>query len=414
MMDWEAIEKRRWSRRRQQRQREGNKAMDQSPAQRPFSPLLDHCPPSLPARYYYDPNHFALEQKAIWRRNWAHAGRKNDFQPMTVKRVEIAGQNLIVIRDAGGKIACFHNTCRHRGAELCRPSETRLKSKLVTCPYHQWSYDLEGKLVRTPFVVTTPDFHKEEHGLFSVAVREWNGFVFVCLADDPPDFARAPDMGADALANWPMAELQTGHSFTTELDCNWKIFWENYNECLHCPGIHPELCDLVPVYGRGYMAPNEDPAWKGAPSTVEKTLKPGARSWTVNGKASGPEFPGLTPEQREAGHFFVTLYPTLFVVAHVDYVRAVSLRPLGPTRTELRIDWLFPAETLATPGFDLMNTVNFAKTVLLQDGAACEMNQRGLASEKYTQGTLMPQEFDVFRFQQWVRKQLESYVGDAP
>jgi Rieske 2Fe-2S family protein len=102
------------------------------------------------------------------------------------------------------------------------------------------------------------------------------------------------------------------------------------------------------------------------------------------------------------------------VVAHVDYVRAVSLRPLGPTRTKLRIDWLFPAETLAAPGFDLMNTVNFAKTVLLQDGAACEMNQRGLASEKFAQGTLMPQEFDVFRFQQWVRKQLDAYAGEVP
>ena len=84
--------------------------MDQSPAQRPFSPLLDHCPASLPARYYYDADHFALEQKAIWRRNWVHVGRKNDFQPMTVKRVEVAGQNLIVICDAEGKIASFHNT----------------------------------------------------------------------------------------------------------------------------------------------------------------------------------------------------------------------------------------------------------------------------------------------------------------
>ncbi len=388
--------------------------MEQTLRQPSGSPLLGECPPTLPARFYYDAAHHGLEEQLIWRRHWIYAGRANDMAPMSVKRLSIAGQNLILIRKSADAFACFHNTCRHRGAELCAADQTRLKSKLITCPYHQWSYDLDGKLVRTPFVGLTPDFRAQDHGLFAVPVKVWNGFVFVCLAADPPPFERAPDLGVGALDSWPMADLVTGHRMVTEIACNWKIFWENFNECLHCPGIHPELCDLVPVYARGYMAPNEDPAYRPGHAAHHGPLRAGARSWTMNGKACGPEFPDLTAAEREAGHRFVTLMPTMFVVAHVDYARAVSLRPLGPTRTELTAEWLFPRATLEAPGFDLANVVDFASVVLRQDAAACEMNQRGLASERFTQGTLMPQEFDVHHFQQWVRQNLADAADTEP
>lgn len=380
--------------------------MDQRVTVHPASPLLDHCPSTLPADSYRDPDFFARERKAIWSRHWVYACRANDIAPMSMRRVEVAGENLILVKDAEGALRAFHNVCRHRGAELCAANESRLHSRLIVCPYHRWSFDLSGQLVRTPYVSVTDDFRREDHALFPVALTEWNGFVFLCLADDPPPFAAAPDLGPDALDNWPMASLVTGHSLTATLACNWKIFWENYNECLHCPGIHPELCATVPVYAKGYMAPNEAPDWTPEAPAPGRALKHGADTWTVNGKPCGPEFPDLTAEQRERGHTFVTLLPTMFIVAHVDYVRAVSLRPLGPEQTELRAEWLFPADTLSAPDFDLDNVVTFAKTVMMQDAAACEMNQRGLASTKFRKGTLMPQEFDIYRFQQWVRQQM--------
>lgn len=371
------------------------------------SPLLNHCPESLPADFYFDASHFEREQKQIWAKSWVYAGRANDFAPLVVKRINIAGQNLILVKDDKGTINCFHNTCRHRGAELCSVSETQLKSKLISCPYHDWSYDLAGNLVRIPFATATADFKKAEHGLFKVHSHVWNGFVFVCLAENPPDFLTAPDAGVDALNNWPMDELVTGHTLIKEMACNWKIFWENYNECLHCPGIHPELCDLVPIYRNGIMAENEAADWP-AERTPRAKLKDGARSWTVNGKACGPEFENLSALQREEGHFFVTLLPTMYIVAHADYVRAVSLRPLGPERTELRAEWLFLKSTLADPRFNLKNVTDFATTVMLQDGAACEMNQRGLRASVFKHGRLMPQEFDVYKFQQWIRKNLSE------
>lgn len=380
--------------------------MDQSLTVHPASPLLDHCPPTLSSQWYLDPAIFRREQKEIWARNWIYACRDAEIGVMTVKRVAIAGEPLILVRDGEGQLRAFHNVCRHRGAELCAASENRLASRLLVCPYHRWSYDLSGRLVRTPYVSMTGDFKPEDHALFPVAVTVWNGFVFLCLAEDPPPFDRAPDLGVGALDAWPMGDLVTGHVLTKTIACNWKIFWENYNECLHCPGIHPELCATVPVYARGYMAPNEAPDWDPQSPAPSRTLREGVESWTVDGKPCGPVFPTLTPTQRDEGHRFVTLLPSLFIVAHVDYVRAVSLRPIGPDQTELRAEWLFMPETLAAPDFDLDNVTAFATTVLMQDAAACEMNQRGLASSRYRHGTLMPQEFDVHRFQQWVRHQM--------
>lgn len=367
------------------------------------SPLLDHCPETLPAKAYFDPDWYTAETRAIWRRNWVHVGRLNDLPTGTMRRVEIGGQNLILCRAQDGSVTAFHNTCRHRGAELCSVQEKRL-GKLVTCPYHNWAYDLSGRLVSVAFATPTEDFDKSDHGLYPVHVRDWNGFLFLCLADAPPELV--PDLGLAALDNWPMAGLKTGHRLVKDLNCNWKIFWENYNECLHCPGIHPELCDMVPIYRQGVMAANEAPDW--APDApLAPALKDGARTWTMSGAPCGQEFPDLTASEKANAFNFVTLYPTMYVVAHVDYVRSVTVTPLGPERTRLTSEWLFSDETLAQPGFDGADVARFATLVLEQDGAACEMNQRGLRSERYERGRLMPQEFDIRKFHVWVATQMD-------
>lgn len=383
--------------------------MKQSSAFHPASPILNFCPPSLPAHWYFDPTHYARELSAIHRTSWMYVGRADELPSFTMRRVDVAGQNLFIIKDGEDVIRCFHNTCRHRGSELCQHQDTKLKSKLITCPYHDWGYDLSGQLVQTPHVTETPGFDQRDHGLFSVHVKTWNGFIFICLAKDAPDFSTISDLGPKALDNWPMGQLVTGHRLVKKINCNWKVFWENYNECLHCPGIHHSLCDTVPIYRQGVMSASEAPGWT-PDEPLAAVLKDGAQSWTNNGRACGPEFPDLTEDQRRAAFLFVTLMPTMYVVGHVDYVRVVSLRPLGPEETELSAEWLFSSETLAQPDFDLSNVVDFATTVMLEDGAACELNQRGFHSSRFAQGTLMPQEFDVFHFQQWVRRKLGEPV----
>ena len=370
----------------------------------PKSPLLDHCPESLPARWFHDAEHYALEQKSILARNWIHVGRVNDLVPLTVKRVAVAGENLILVKDLEGKINCFHNTCRHRGSELCLAEETKLKAKLITCPYHEWAYDLSGHLVRIPYATPTSDFRKEEHGLLRVNVKLWNGFIFVCLADTPPDFDLAPDLGVHALDNWPMADLVTGHTYVEQMPATGKPSGRTtMNACIARPA--PGALRGCAIYKQGVMASNELPGWTPEQDAGTR-LKAGAQTWSLNGQLCGPVFATLTDEEHARGQTFVTLWPTMYIVAHVDYVRAVTLTPIGPETTELRAQWLFPEATVKAPGFDLENVTRFATLVMQQDAGGCAMNQRGLKSSAFNAGRLMPQEFDVHAFHQWVRQQL--------
>lgn len=371
----------------------------------PTSPRLDHCPETLPARAYHDPDWFAREQHTIWARNWVAAGRVDDMAPGTMRTVTVGAASLVLCRSPDGALSAFHNVCRHRGAELC-PEGTHALGRLLSCRYHAWSYAAaDGRLVATGHACPTADFRKEDHGLLPVSVKVWNGFVLLNLSRDPGPLR--PDVGLGYLDNWPMDALKTGHRITRDLACNWKVFWENYNECLHCPGIHPELCDLVPVYGRGIMAANEAPGWTPA-SPPEAPLRAGAASWTATGRPCGPKFPGLTAEERQSGFNFLTLYPTMYVVAHVDHVRAVRLEPLGPETTRLTAEWYFSADTLAQPGFDAAEVAAFATLVIDQDGAAAEMNQRGLRSPAYERGRLMPEEYAIRDFHAWVLNEMED------
>jgi Rieske 2Fe-2S family protein len=367
----------------------------------PLSPRLDHCPESLPREAYVSAQWFGREMDTVFARNWICAGRLADFPKGMVRRVNLGTLPVIVSHGDGG-VSAFHNVCRHRGAELC--ATDRAAGKLVTCPYHAWSYRLsDGSLVATGPARPTGDFDRNAHGLLPVAVRLWNGFVFLNASGEVPPLKA--DVPLATLDNWPMESLVTGHRWVKEIACNWKVFWENYSECLHCPGIHPELCDMVPIYGTGVMGASEALGWT-PEQPPQRTLKPGAESWTPDGKPCGPLFPGLTEEERGRGYTFVTLWPTLYVVAHVDYVRAVRIEPLDPETTRLTAEWYFPRETLDQPGFDAAHVAGFAKLVLSQDGEAAEMNQRGLSSPAFTRGRLMPEEYEIHRFHQWLRKEM--------
>lgn len=370
----------------------------------PQSPLLDHCPPSLPRAAYVDDGWHAREMASVFRRGWTCLGRLADLPASSMRRVRVGDAPVILTRTEDGEAHAWHNVCRHRGAELCAAEEAPL-GRLITCPYHAWAYASEdGRLVSTAFARPTADFRREDHGLLPLAVRLWAGFVFV--SPDPSGPLTA-DVPLSTLDNWPMDSLVTGHRWSVEIACNWKVFWENYSECLHCPGIHPELCDRVPVYATGVMAENERPGW--TPDAPRKpNLKPGAQSWTPDGAPCGPVFAGLTPAERQAGYTFVTLWPSVYVVAHVDHVRSVRIEPLAPGRTRLTAEWHFPAETLAQPGFDAGHVASFATLVMQQDGAAAEMNQRGLASPRFDRGRLMPEEYEIDRFHRWLRAMMEE------
>jgi Rieske 2Fe-2S family protein len=365
---------------------------------------------TLPRDYYLDADHYRRELEAIWYRNWLYVCRADEIAAPGDFRVQAIGeQEVIVLRDEQGALQAFHNTCRHRGSQLLGEAAGSLRSGSITCPYHAWSYNLQGELKRIPSRQRPRDFDGVCLSLYRVSVAEWRGFLFINLDSQADASLLACFDQPQALDNWPLETLQPGHELREVVDCNWKIFWENFSECLHCPGVHPELSRLVPLYRQFLMEVKDDPQWQ---SRLEDdpAFKPGLaenmRTWSEDGALLAEPFPGLSEQELDAGHTYVTILPTAFIVGHADYVRIVSLRPLNAVQTELRVQWLFAPETLADPGFDAEAAAGFARKVILEDSAACALNQRGLAALPHGAGVLMPEEYEVFEFQQWVRRQL--------
>ena len=366
---------------------------------------------SLPASFYFDPGHHQLEMTRIWYRNWIYVCRSSDIgTARTFRTLEVGDQSILVVRGEDRVARAFHNTCRHRGAVLCRSSQGRFPSAGIVCPYHSWRYSLRGDLVQTSSKQHGDGFDMRDFPLYHLPINEWNGFIFAALTNEPPPFGAAFDLPLNRLDDWRLGDLVAGYTLRKTIQCNWKVFWENYNECLHCPGVHPRLAQLVPLFGRALLERRDDPSWQDHADDDDPKygggLRTGAESWSMDGKPVGVPFPGVSPEDRKAGHVYLTSVPSMFIVAHVDYVRVVRLRPLGPERTEMSIEFLFLPETLADPKRDLMNAVEFTDIVMSEDAEICELNQRGLRALPHAGGVLMPEEYAIRQFQNWVRSEL--------
>jgi len=242
-----------------------------------YNGLTEHTE-GLPADTYYDPRQYERELQRIWYRNWVYVGRSSDVAPARAFQTFALGdQKILLVRDEQGTLQGFHNTCRHRGAALCRESEGLLRSGTIICPYHAWVYNLQGDLLRTSSKAHASGFDVADFPLYKISVTEWNGFIFVALTDNPPPFEKIFDVPLNRLDTWSLGELVVGHVLLKTVQTNWKIFWENYNECLHCPGVHPQLSQLVPIYGRGLMEERDDPEWSSHAADADPKFKAAAR-----------------------------------------------------------------------------------------------------------------------------------------
>jgi phenylpropionate dioxygenase-like ring-hydroxylating dioxygenase large terminal subunit len=372
---------------------------------------LRQLEPSLPSRWYFEPAQYALELERVWYRNWIYLCRADSLAaPASFRTFTIGVQPVLLVRGEDDVLRAFYNTCRHRGALLCSEPYGHLPAKAITCPYHAWSYRLTGELARIPTAGRAHYVPTEQTALYSIPLKQWQGFVYVHLGDAGAGLGENFNANTETVANWPLATLVVGSRQSQRIRCNWKIFWENYNECLHCPTVHPALSSLVPIYRRGIMEQRDDPNWRThAPSSdplYRGGLRTGAATWSVDGRSLGHEFPALTDEERRIGYHYVTSLPSHYLVAHVDHVRSSRLLPLGPEETELEIEWLFPRSTLADPAVDIRRVCDFSAQVMSEDARVCELNQRGLRSRPHQQGMLMPEEYDVLRLHQWLRGQL--------
>jgi Rieske 2Fe-2S family protein len=373
--------------------------------------LLDRTAASLPSRWYHDPAQYARELEAIWYRDWVCVGRLEDLPAAGDWFVAAIGdESVIVTRDRDERPQAFHNTCRHRGSQLCEASRGRFAGGRIVCPYHAWSYALTGELVGTPKMDLPADFRREDHTLYRVAVETWGGFLFVNL-DEQPSQALAEFLGEEArhVERWPLADLVSVRREVTSLACNWKVFWENYSECYHCPAIHPELCRVMPLYREGLLsyADSRTPAPGGA-GDLRPRVAPGLATWTLDGRSTLPLIEGPSAEDREPGVVFASFAASFFIVAHPDYVPSVRILPRGPERVELTVDWLLAPGVAEAHPQELERLYALGRLVVAQDGRVCEVNQRGLKSRRHREGVLMPQEHGVKEFHDWLRARLSA------
>ena len=373
--------------------------------------LLDRTTASLPSRWYHDPAQYARELEAIWYRDWVCVGRLEDLPAAGDWFVAAIGdQSVIVTRDRDDRPQAFHNTCRHRGSQLCEAPRGRFAAGRIVCPYHGWSYALTGELAATPKMDLPAGFRREDYALYRVAVETWGGFLFVNL-DEHPSQTLADFLGEEArhVGRWPLAELVSVRREVTALACNWKVFWENYCECYHCPGVHPELCRVMPLYREGLLSYADSRALPpGGVGDLRPRVAPGFATWTLDGRSTLPLIEGPSAEDREPGVVFASFAASFFIVAHPDYVRSVRVLPKGPERVELTVDWLLPPRVAEAHPDELERLYALGRLVVAQDGRVCELNQRGLKSRRHREGVLMPQEHGVKEFHDWLRARLSA------
>src|SRR5947199_1156152 len=201
---------------------------------------------SLSQRYFISPEIFSEEQKKIFSRQWVLVGHLSQIaQAGDYFTAEIAGESLIIVRDKRDAIRGFYNVCRHRGSRLIENRNGR--SQGIQCPYHAWTYTLDGRLLGAPHMDDVPGFDKADYSLYPVNLGLWEGFIFANLEKNPEPLEKwfAPLSGK--FSHWNMAILQPAKRIENDVRANWKLMFENYSECYHCPGVHPQL-QKVPPY----------------------------------------------------------------------------------------------------------------------------------------------------------------------
>jgi Rieske 2Fe-2S family protein len=304
------------------------------------------------------------------------------------------GENVIIVRGRDGVVRAFYNVCRHRGTAV----EERECGKAVRfqCPYHAWIYDLEGHLVRAKHTEDLEDFSLETFGLAPIHTATWQGFIFLNLAEGPvePLEAQLGDL-AEHFARFDFTTLRSARSITYEVAANWKFIAENYSECYHCPGVHPQLNKLTPYDLGGDYDPGG--AWQGG----WMELVGGAETMALDGghgsRHGRPPMCGITTEDEQRIYYYV-LWPLTFLSIHPDYLLVHRLEPVDAGHTRVVCDWLFEAETMARPDFDPGEPVEFWDLTNRQDWHVCELQQRGTRSRSWTAGRYSNNEPSVQAF----------------
>jgi phenylpropionate dioxygenase-like ring-hydroxylating dioxygenase large terminal subunit len=360
---------------------------------------------TLPARHYTDASLFARELEAIHQRMWLHAGRTESLDaPGRYFLVRFAGVDVIVLRDDAGQVRAFHNTCRHRGTLLCREPEGRLAGS-IQCPYHAWTYGLDGRLKSAPMMEKVVGFDSRDHALGAVATAVWDGHVFVNLSDRPEPFADHLAGLDRRFAPWAMGELRRAERRAYPLKTNWKLVIQNYSECLHCPIVHP-LLNQQSHYMSGDNEPPQ-PTWLGG----SMELREGVKTLSVDGQTRREPLPGLSRTEQRCVYYYALL-PNLLLNLHPDYMLTFQIWPLAVDRTDVVCEWHFHPAAMAAPGFDPSDAVLFWDLTNRQDWELTERALEGISTIGYRPGPYSNREDLLVGFDRFVLGRLAPTEED--
>jgi Rieske 2Fe-2S family protein len=333
--------------------------------------------------------------EAIFAGLWVAAGRAEELAGAgAFVRRQLVDADVLIVRDGAGALRAFHSVCRHRGTALCTETEGRLAGS-IQCPYHAWTYGLDGRLLAAPTMEEVEGFDRTAHSLGPVGCAEWDGHVFLTLAESPAPLDRQLRDLPSRFAPWRMEELRRVHHAVYDVAANWKLIVQNYNECLHCPVIHP-LLNRMHHYLGAENVPSTDGYCGGAMG-----FRDGVETLSTDGRRRRALLPGLGPREQALVNYFV-VYPNLLLTLHPDYMTTVTIWPQAVDRTRLVCEWHFHPAEIARPDFVYLDAVDFWDRTNREDWAISEQAQCGIASRGYRPGPYSMREGQLWDFDRWV------------
>jgi len=394
----------------------------------------------LPRRFYHDELVYRAEMETIWRKGWLFAGHSCQIpHPGDYFLYEVDGDSIILVRGDDEQVKAYYNVCRHRGSVICQEPQGSVKR--FVCPYHQWTYDRNGRLLLQNGML--PGIDKSQLSLHPAHAREMEGLIFISLANEPVDFEAAYQTIAPVAKPQGLARAKVAKIMDFEVDSNWKLVWENNRECYHCNVNHPQY---VKANFDHYNADDTIPRVAERLKMVTKRLetKLAAQGMTMREETGMTEFPdpdhgiwysaNRTPNEEgyvsetmdgkqvaplmgdytdpEVGTLRVRSLPNFWVHASCDHSVAVRLTPNGLTHTSIRMIWLVDAKAEEGRDYDLESLLPFWLLTAEQDWAICSNQQRGVNSHAYTPGPLSTfKEYNLERFLRWYLQELKTGLG---
>lgn len=322
------------------------------------------CAETVPSRVYTDPRVLEIERERIFGRTWQLVGREDQVPvPGRFFTPEVAGEPLLIVRGADGRLRALSNVCRHRAGPVAAGEGT---CQAFRCGYHGWSYALDGRLVNTPEFEGVEGFLKEDQGLPEFRLETWLGLLFVNLDPSAPPLAETLDDVPDRLAARGLEAMRPAARKDWVVECNWKVYVDNYLEGYHIPIVHPSLMKELD-YAR----------------YVTETR----RRYCLQHSPIRQDSPGrLRRRGAEDEALYFWIYPNLMLNVYPDNFSTNLILPLGHSRTRTVFEWFFRDPEGPGVAEEIRRTVEFSDEIQMQDIAICEAVQGGLASRTYDRG----------------------------